>query len=216
MGVRLVAAAALLAAAHAALAAPPQSAKSHAPIVLDAPKDFPGAVAAVERATGAKGVPLETPRGKVPVAEGRAFAVEPDVAERLLAGSHAPFLKAGLFLFRYERSYGLAGDKDGLALVATSDRNAVLRRMGTSGPKRGVTTEQIAAWLDALAKEEPFDLVEVGVDYVAGRFVRPPKDAAGIARRSVELAPELVAGRASTLSLLVEEIRSNRTLYLIW
>jgi hypothetical protein len=215
MGVRLVAAAALLVAAHAVPAAQ-QGTKSHAPIVLDAPKNLPAAVAAVERATGVKGLPLETPRGKVPPAEGRAFAVEPAVAERLLAGSHAPFRKAGVYLFRYERSYGLAGDKDGLALVATSDRNAVLRRMGTSGPKRGVTTEQIVTWLDALAKEEPFDLVEIGVDYVAGRFERSPKDPAAIARRSAELAPELVAGRASTLDLLVEEIHSNRTLYLIW
>jgi hypothetical protein len=51
---------------------------------------------------------------------------------------------------------------------------------------------------------------------VAGTFERSPKDAASIARRSAEIAPDLVAGRASTLALLTEEIRVNRTLYLIW
>jgi hypothetical protein len=61
-----------------------------------------------------------------------------------------------------------------------------------------------------------FELTEVGVDYLAGRFLRAPKDPAEIARRCVAIAPDLVAARASTLGLLVEEIRSAHTLYLIW
>jgi hypothetical protein len=185
-------------------------------IALAAPKDFAAAVAAVERATGAKAAALETARGAAPLAEARSFGVDARTAERLLAGSHAAFRKAGFYLFRCERGFGMAGDKDKLALVATSDRGAVLRRMGTAGAGHGVTTERIVAWLDELAKQEPFELTEIGVDYVAGRFERTPKDPAGLARRSAELAPDLVAGRASTLALLAEEIRSNRSLYLIW
>ena len=215
MGVRPVAAAALLGAALAARAAPPKAGE-HSPIVLAAPKDFAAAVAAVERATGAKGVPLETAAGAVPLAEGRSFAVPARTAERLLAGSHAAFRRAGFYLFRHERSFGVAGEHDHLGLLVASDRNAVLRRIGTGGAHHRVATEQIVAWLDALAKEEPFELTEIGADYVAGRFERSPKDPAGIARRSAEIAPDLVAGRASTLELLAEEIRVNRTLYLIW
>lgn len=213
MGVRSVVAAALVAAALAAQAAPPAPQKG--PIELAAPKDLDAAAAAVEAATGARGGQLDTARGAVPLAEGRAFSVESSVAERLLAGSHSAFRKAGIYLFRMERSFGMAGDKDRLGLLRASDRNAVLRRIGTSGA-HGVTTERIVAWLDELAKEEPFELTEIGADYVAGRFERTPKDAAGIARRSAEIAPDLVAGRASTLELLAHEIAANRTLYLIW
>ncbi len=215
MRVRAAAASALLFCASAAPAGE-ASTSSGAPISLPAPKDFGAAVAAVESATGAKAAPLETAAGAVPASEGRAFQVDARLAERLLAGSHAAFRKAGLYLFRYERSFGMAGDKDTLALLAARDRTAVLRRVGTAGARRGVTTDKIVAWLDGLAKEEPFDLWEVGVDYVAGRFERTPKDPAAIARRSAEFAPDLVAGRASTLELLAEEIRANRTLYLIW
>src|SRR6266545_695647 len=177
------------------------------------PKDFKAAVAVIEKATGAQGEKLP---GDVPLAVGRSFALEPSLAERLLEGSHRTFRKAGLYLFRYERSFGMAGDKDLIGLLDTSDANAVIRRIGTAGSHHGLTAEKVIAWLDGLAKDEPFDLWEVGVDYVAGRFEKTPKDPMGVAKRCAEFAPDLVAGRASTLDLLASEIKANRTLYLIW
>lgn len=186
------------------------------PLALPRPASFEAAVAALEGATGVKAEPVELGGKPVAAAEGVAFAVDAAVAARLLAGSHVTFREAGLYLFRLERSFGLAGEKDPLVLLRTADRSAVVRRVGTASAKAGVTTERIVAWLDALAKDAPYDLTEIGVDYLAGRFVRAPQDPAAIARRCVELAPDLVAARASTLDLLVEEIRSARTLYLIW
>lgn len=208
-----VAAAAALLAPAAGRAA--EAVKPAAPIVLAAPADFGAAVAAVEQATGSKGEKF--PFGDTPLAEGRSFAVDPGTAERLLEGSHLVFHQAGLFLFRYERSFGMAGEKDRLGLLRTTDHRAVIRRVGTAqSAKGGLTADKLLAWLDALAKEEAFDLREVGADYVAGRFARVPKDPEAIARRCAELAPDLVAGRASTLELLAREIKANRTLYLIW
>src|SRR5690242_14205095 len=99
------------------------------PLVLAAPADFAAAAAAVEKATGVKGE--KVPFGEVPLAEGRSFSVDPAIAERLLEGSHGAFRKAGFYLFRYERSYGMAGEKDRLGLLATADRGAVIRRVGT-------------------------------------------------------------------------------------
>lgn len=191
-------------------ARPAEDTRSRAPIALAAPKDFASAVKAVEAATGAKGEKLRV--GDVPLEEGRSFTVQPRVAERLLEGSHGTFRKVGLYLFRYERSYGLGGERDQLGLLKTADRNAVIRRVGTAGPAR----EKVVAWLDELAKDEPFELWEVGADFVAGRFDRAPKDPMSVAKRCAEIAPDLVAGRASTLELLAREIRMNQTLYLIW
>ncbi len=184
------------------------------PIALAAPKNLAAAVELVEKATGVKGEKL--PVGDVSLANGRSFAVEPHLAERLLEGSHATFKKAGLYLFRYERGFGMAGDKDQIGLLGTTDANVVIRLVGTRAARRGLTPEQVVTWLDALAKDEPFDLWEVGVDYVAGRFDRSPADSLAVAKRCAEFAPDLVAGRASTLDLLATEIRTNRTLYLIW
>jgi hypothetical protein len=214
----------LAAAAVASLAAPsavrpaetahPAPAAKPGPIALAAPADLGAAVAAVVKATGAAAEKF--PLGGVPLAEGRSFEVDPAVAERLLAGSHETFKKAGMYLFRYERSYGMPGDKDKLGLIATGDYRAVIRKVGTGQARRDLSTQKLISWLEALAKDEPFDLSEIGTDYLAGRFDQTPKDAEAVAKRCAEIAPDLVAGRASTLSLLAAEIKENRTLYLIW
>jgi hypothetical protein len=208
---------AALAGALAALAWPlasrPAETKAPvAPIALAAPKDFVAAVRALETATGAPGGKL----GNVPIAEGRSFEADPSTAERLLDGSHAAFKQAGLYLFRYERSFGMPGEKDLLGLLKTADWRAAVRRVGTAGPDRRPSSDEVAAFLDALWKDEPFELREIGADYLAGRFERTPKDPEAVAKRCAEFAPELVAGRASTLHLLVKEIGTRGTLYLIW
>jgi hypothetical protein len=198
------------AAAHAAEERANGGAPSRASIVLAAPQDFDAGVKAVAAATGAKPQKLGVPG--VPLREGCAFAVEPRVAERLLSGTHRTFRKAGLYLFRYERSYGLEGEKDLIVLMRTADWRAVVRRIGTAD----ADNEKVAAWLEALAKEEPFELWEIGADYLLGQFERTPKNPAAIARKSAELAPELVAGGPGRIDLLAREIAENRTLYLIW
>lgn len=182
--------------------------------VLAAPKSFAAAVEAVARATGA--TPGQLQLGEVPLDQGRSFLVPARTAERLLAGSHATFRKAGFYLFRYERSYGIGGDKDHVGLLNTADRGAVIRRVGTSSKSHELTPEKLVAWLDALAKDEPFELAEVGEDFVAGTFVRAPKDPLAVAKRCAQLAPDLLGGRQTSIELLAAEIRDNRTLYLIW
>jgi Domain of unknown function (DUF4253) len=186
------------------------------PIVLRAPKSFAAAVAMVEKATGVKADPFEAAKTPVPPSEGRSFALDSKIANRLLAGSHSPFRKAGFYLFRYERGFGLPGEHDRVGLLATADRDAVVRRMRTAEGRGGATTEGLIGWLRQVEKATPFELPEIGVDYVAGRFTRAPKDPEAMARRTTEIAPALVTGGDREVLLLAEEIRANRTLYLIW
>jgi hypothetical protein len=185
-------------------------------IVLTAPEHFRAAVEAVEHATGVEGERIESAGPEIPLESGRSFAVDAKTAERLLAGSHTTFREAGLYLFRYQRSYGLPGEKDHIGLLATADPEVVIRQMGTAGPRRGIGPEQVIAWLRAMGEDEPFELSEIGTDYLAGTFAREPKDPSAVARRSIEIAPDLVGYRANNIELLAEEIRVNRTLYLIW
>lgn len=186
------------------------------PIVLATPKDLASAVASVEKATGAKAVDLELKGNPLLAEEGRAFRIEGHVATRLIEGSHSPFLKAGLYLFRLERSFGMGGGQDVVAIIKGTDRDALIRRVGTTDPTKALTTDQIIAWLDALHAEEPFALTEIGEDYVAGRFAATPKDPAAVATRCARISPELIKGSGSAIDLLTNEIKANRTLYLIW
>ena len=195
----------------AAKAPPPKPA-----ISLATPKSFAAAVAAIEKATGGKAMDLELKGNPLPAEEGRAFRVEGHVATRLIDGSHGAFLKAGLYLFRIERSFGMGGGLDLVALVKTTDRGELIRRVGTADPHGVVDSDQLAEWLAALDADEPFALNEIGTDYVAGRFAKVPKDPAAVAARCAAIAPELTKGSGSALDLLTEEIKANRTLYLIW
>jgi hypothetical protein len=208
-------AATLLGAASAAAA--PRATMAKSPIVIPAPKGFDAAVAAVEKATGAKAAPLDFDGRKVPPTEGRAFDMDGKLATRLITGSHAEFRKAGLYLFRHERSFGMGEANDRVVLLANGDRDAVIKLVGTRDPGKKLTTDSIVQWLGALDKEEPFDLDEIGDDFVAGHFKAVPKDPAGVARRIVAFSPELAkGGKGDALDLLVNEIKANRTLYLIW
>jgi hypothetical protein len=203
--------AALFGGSPAAAKAPPPK-----PISLAAPKSLAAAATAVEKATGSKAMDLELKGNPLPAEEGRAFHVKGKVATRLIDGSHDAFLKAGLFLFRLERSFGMGGGLDLVALVKTTDRGALIRRVGTADPRGTVTTDQIVEWLSALDQDEPFALNEIGTDYVAGRFAKAPSDPRAVASRCAAFAPELTKGSGSAIDLLTEEIRSERTLYMIW
>jgi hypothetical protein len=212
----VLAACLLVAAAGVARAEAPDGATPAQPIALETPPSLVAAVAAIERATGSKGARLHGRSASVPTAEGRTFEVDPKTAGRLLAGSREPFRKAGLFLFRHERGFGIADEKDQVAVLATTDWRAVVRRMGTAGASRGVTTERIVTWLEALHAEEPFEVSEVGVDYVAGRFLKAPKDPTAIARRVAEFAPDLVRGHKDPIAGLADLVGREQMLYLIW
>jgi len=186
------------------------------PIVLAKPASFDAGVAAIERATGVRPVGLHGRSASVPQGEGRAFELDSRTATRLLDGSHDAYRKAGLFLFRQERSYGLADEKDVVAVLATADWRAVVRRMGTAGASRGITTDRIVEWLEDVSRADPFEITEVGVDYVAGRFVRAPKDPTALAHRIAEFAPDMVRGHKDPIAGLADLVGHERVLYLVW
>ena len=98
----------------------------------------------------------------------------------------------------------------------TADPDVVLRKVGTASPVRGVTTEQVIAFLHALEKDEAFEVTEIGTDFVSGRFERSPKDPAAIARRTVQFAPDLVKGHSDPITGLSDLIGRKRILYLMW
>jgi hypothetical protein len=214
---RVLASAAAIGALLAPSPSPAREApKAGAPIVLPAPKSFAAAVAAIEKATGAKGADLELQGKPLLADEGRSFRIEGHVATRLIEGSHPTFLKAGLYLFRHERNFGMGGGLDVVGLIKTTDRDGLIRKVGTSDPGKKATTDQIIAFLAGLEKDAPFALEEIGEDFVAGHFTAVPKDPAAVAKRCAEFAPELIKGSGRAIDYLAEEIKANRTLYLIW
>lgn len=176
-----------------------------------------GALAALAEITDAPHVALgpgRCARGSIPGHEGRAFVLDGDLAERILAGSHLHFLESGVFLFRCERGAASGRRRDVLAIMPTQDPRVVIRRLGTGAPGRGVTPDEVVARVEALAAEVSFEVTEVGVDYVAGTFDSLPEDTRPLAERILAIAPALRT--ITDAETLAAELARDGALYLWW
>lgn len=182
------------------------------------PADFASAVAYLEKRTGARAGPLVgygPEDEEQPIPEGRSFDVEEAEADELLKDLHAPWKKAGLYLFRYDRSFGIGGQKDKVALLPTRDPYGILLKMGTNGTNYGKSTEDVIRFLRELEREVPFDLTEIGIDYVEGRFLESPRDPIGLAQRLYEFCPDIVE-QGVPMEDLPRILSHDRVLYLWW
>src|SRR5204862_414942 len=80
------------------------------------------------------------------------------------------FLEKGFYLFRSEQHFGIAGHRDRVALFPRSDRDEILRLMGTNGWNYDIGPDSVIAWLRTLERDHPFVLTGIGFDWVEGRF----------------------------------------------
>jgi ankyrin repeat protein len=130
----------------------------------------------------------------------RHFAGEDGLLETLKAlpaGERAALLFESLCdQVRAVRAQLIATAPEGksLLLFPTADKYAVLRACGTDGINYGHTTEDVIAWLREMEKENPFVLTACKHDYVAGKFMCPPRAAAALAERLCEFCPDLIDG----------------------
>jgi hypothetical protein len=96
---------------------------------------------------------------------------------------------AGFQLIVYDSMPG-ADDAVKLMVFPTDDKYAVLVARGTNGVNYGLTTRSILAWLRNLDKENPFDLIGVGFDFLEGQFRGPVANAELWAQRMLEFCPD--------------------------
>lgn len=163
-------------------------------------QDFPSAVRAAEAKLGSKATALRLRTGDA-VAGGVMFPVPEGLTA--LAHVHDELEAMGAYLFIVERgtppvqvsgSDGasptlLAGEPDILALLPTTDKFEVVRRVGTNG--NGLhDSEQVLSWLRELDRTQPFKLVGVGFDFVEGVFVSAVHDPNAMARNVYTFCPD--------------------------
>lgn len=198
--------AALLLAACAAAAALPACARESTGREIDS---FSEAVAAFEDETGARRLPTSDVDGGV------AFAVPFEQANASLRDWTEDYLDDSAYVFRYETNFDIRKDPDIVVLLPTSDKFAVLRAAGTSGPNYDITNADIIRWLREFDREQPFLLTEAGMDYFAGWLNDPPDDSLPLAKRFYRLCPDIVEQGTGTVEALAEEMESG-SLFCWW
>jgi hypothetical protein len=146
---------------------------------------------------------------------GVCFEAPAQRIEAVLGEAHADFLSRGYYLFRFERHFEIGGRPDKVGLLATADKYAVMALMDTNGDNYGIGTAGVIAWMKELERKHPYDLTEVGFDYLEGRFASPAKDPEGLARRMYEFCPDIVDQGVGTMKALTESVRAGK-LYFWW
>jgi len=188
------------------------------PSDFTAPVAFPDAVRALEQLAGGKATPLVgiDSVGDSVATEGFAVNVPPARAERLVAAAQPHFLEKGFYLFRSEQHFGIAGHRDRVALFPRSDRDEILRLMGTNGWNYDIGPDSVIAWLRTLERDHPFVLTGIGFDWVEGRFRSAIGDADALARRFYAFCPDIVEQGTETVAALARELSQSQRLYCWW
>ena len=188
------------------------------PAGFTVPRDFSGALLALEQLAGVAAGPLVVTdsTGTRRRVDGAVVGVTASHAEALIAAAQPLFRERGFYLFRVDQNYGIGGEPDELALVPFVDPYAIVSLVGTNGANYDLPTAAIADTLRALHHDEPFVLTGIGFDYVEGRFRHPVRDPLVLAHRVYALCPDIVHQGMGSVNALADEIRRTNTLYCWW
>jgi Domain of unknown function (DUF4253) len=184
-----------------------------------APTTYAGAIAELERLTGSKGQPVESP------AEGNlegvlAFQTKPGEGLDLVKRHHPRLRTAGAFLFLHDHGFGKGPDVVGVA--PATDKFDLIRRVQTNGVNYGHDNRAVIAWLREMDRDEPLEVIGAGFDFVEGFFRAPVKDRPRLARRIHAFCPDFVEqgiglGEEGEPHALIEAYyRSNRDFFFWW
>lgn len=83
-----------------------------------------------------------------------------------------------------------SGSRQRLLVFPTADKFAVLVARGTNGVNKGLTTRAIVAWLRQFDRDNPFDLVGCGFDFLEGQLCAPVVNGDVWAERMLGFCPD--------------------------
>jgi ankyrin repeat protein len=113
-------------------------------------------------------------------------------------------------------THNLFGGPTTLLLFPTKDKYAVVRACGTDGGACDLSTQKIVAWLRKLEKKQPLVLTGCGHDFLAGRFLSPPRNTLELANRIYDFCPDVVEQGCGTVSSLAYELARTQRFVLWW
>lgn len=122
-------------------------------------------------------------------------------------------LGKGYFIFE---PGGLSQSPHRLYVLPSDDPYHALAAMGTSGVNCGIGPGYLVEWLQGLEEIQPFVLLGIGHDLVAGRFLSPIVDPEGLAQEMYELCPDIVDQGTGTVEELAESLAESDSLFLWW
>jgi len=140
--------------------------------------------------------------------------VTTELADKILAEHHEPFLKRGCYLVKSVRGYG--SGKDTLALLPTDKRNEIFAAFGTNGANSDAFPADIVRWFDELEQTQPFLLTGAGHDWCEGRFTKPVVDSRKLAKAMYEFCPDIVTQGVGDVAKLALTLKKEQRFFFWW
>lgn len=122
------------------------------------------------------------------------------------------WLPKGVFVF--EPEYSRATET--IAVVPTGRWQDLIALRQTNGINLGVTPLQVVAFLEKVARKQPFELQTVSHDTVSGVFTTPIKDPRTMAGVTNRICPDVVTQGCGTIHELVKEFRKKPARLFLW
>ena len=154
---------------------------------------FQAVLARLAEACGKPPIPWEKRKGVY-----RCYLRHPAAGQ--LEALQAEVRAAGFQLVLYDAIPGYDNAAK-LMVFPTSEKYAVLVARGTNGANYDLTTRALIAWLRDLEKENPFELIGCGFDFLEGSFPSHVQNAKDWSRRMLELCPDCESAAQVMLEL---------------
>jgi hypothetical protein len=145
------------------------------------------AVAGLEKLTGQAPRPLQDDDGAA-IPGGVSFPFKSEIdAKSLAAAVQIRFLRKGFFVFQTKAPSGGAA----LGILPSADQFSVITAVQTNGANCKLSNRDLVGRMRKLEKTQPFLLLGVGFDFLAGRFTTPVKDAVKLAKWCHGFCPDV-------------------------
>src|SRR5439155_10001622 len=151
---------------------------------------YQGALELLKKLTGKKPEALSFENNETNARGGHGVLMGREEAKALVLKERGRFAGMGCMLF-FSRDL-LKKNGDCVALLPTLDLCEVLAAVETTGANSGVYIEDVVKWFRALEKEQPFEPHGIGMDFVEGELIKPPKDATKLAQKMIKFCPDLI------------------------
>jgi len=187
--------------------------KSNIPAKAPLPKSFDEATGMLTNWQHAPATPLKpwVPWPEAPRAA--TFELPQKLAPKIVARLQDEWTRAGLYLLFIREPNPLLDRPAIVALFDTTDPFVILRHVA---PGEDVVAAELVTYLRVLQQTMPFRLVSASGKHATIAFLTKPSQAQPIARRMLELCPDLAQDDSMDADELAREIERTGTATFYW
>jgi len=136
--------------------------------------------------------------------------------ERILEELHDRLKTKGYYLFVLERNYGMANQKDMMAILKTTDQFEVLEHIETNGINYGIETDSLVKIMREFDKKYRFDLIGANGEWCEFIIKGENVDWKELAEEAYRVCPDIVDQGVGSMEDLITSMQQTKRLYFWW